>query len=261
MYRSVSFTLISYYFTTFEGQINVFLQRDDEIASTPPEFPVDPTKATSVRLLFEAVDEFNVVFECKLDSQAWTPCTSPYLETNLPQGLHVFSVRVPGNPISSTNWTVGKFCCWLTYLSSTHSLQTLKLPSCQSLCSQTRSLLQARPRTFYCQQMKRQASDAASTTSLFSFVMAMHHFTPTTLFKSTTSPQAATRSGYSPGTLLSMKDRLSSLNGLQVQNNLYSACLDLIFCCFRCMYCLWDVQGKQLRPRAGHMRLRRGSFP
>ena len=46
-------------------------------------------------------------FECSADNSSWYDCASPVGFSGLLDGLHSFSVRVPGGTASSLSWTIG----------------------------------------------------------------------------------------------------------------------------------------------------------
>ena len=57
----------------------------------------------------------SATFECRLDSAPWSPCTSPYIATNLVDGDHVFGVRatatatgITESPPQSSEWTIDR---------------------------------------------------------------------------------------------------------------------------------------------------------
>jgi plastocyanin len=54
--------------------------------------PSGPTSSTSATFQFSGT-EVGSTFECRLDSAAYAPCTSPQSHTGLAQGEHTFSVR------------------------------------------------------------------------------------------------------------------------------------------------------------------------
>ena len=83
---------------------------------TPPETaitgtPDNPTNSTSADFLFSS-NEVGSSFQCKLDSNNWSSCTSPKNYTGLVEGEHVFQVKatdLAGNtdpsPVQYT-WTI-----------------------------------------------------------------------------------------------------------------------------------------------------------
>lgn len=93
---------------------------------TPPDTTI--TSAPPNPQLWDSEFEFtgtddvtpaaNLVFECKLDSGAFTPCTSPYPVNGLPVGFHTFEVRArdeAGNLDPSPapyTWEVKPLCNW-----------------------------------------------------------------------------------------------------------------------------------------------------
>jgi hypothetical protein len=83
---------------------------------TPPPTPTitqepsNPTTSTSATFAFTDA-QAGVSFQCKLDSAAWTACTSPKTYTGLKLGMHGFNVRAldsAGNKseAASYSWTI-----------------------------------------------------------------------------------------------------------------------------------------------------------
>jgi Tetratricopeptide repeat len=81
---------------------------------TPPTVtitgPADPTKSTQASLSFHA-NEADVSFQCRLDGQAFSACTSPKTFSDLSAGEHAFAVQATdaaGNagPAATYGWTV-----------------------------------------------------------------------------------------------------------------------------------------------------------
>ena len=72
--------------------------------------PADPTKSTQASLSFHA-SEADVSFQCRLDGQAFSACTSPKVYSGLSDSRHTFSVQATdaaGNtgPATTYSWTV-----------------------------------------------------------------------------------------------------------------------------------------------------------
>lgn len=57
------------------------------------EGPSEATAGSQARLEFAAADTTAVSFECRLDSDQWTPCSSPQEYSGLADGAHTFQVR------------------------------------------------------------------------------------------------------------------------------------------------------------------------
>lgn len=66
-------------------------------------------KDLSSQFIFSATDSSGIAsYECKIDNNAFSPCTSPYTSQNLNEGTHVFYVRATdtaGNVSSPANYT------------------------------------------------------------------------------------------------------------------------------------------------------------
>ena len=81
--------------------------------------PTGTTTSTSETFTFSA-DEAGTTFECKLDTGAWLPCTSPKHLTGLTAGSHEFQVRAldaAGNADitpATRNWTANISTCTTT---------------------------------------------------------------------------------------------------------------------------------------------------
>ncbi|MBX3019336.1 MAG: VWA domain-containing protein [Bdellovibrionaceae bacterium] len=72
--------------------------------------PQDPTKENSATFYFTGIDEGVALdkFECRLNSEAFTPCTPPYTRNSLASQRHTFEVRAidsAGNRSSPQNYS------------------------------------------------------------------------------------------------------------------------------------------------------------
>ena len=78
------------------------------IGPNAPVIRVGPSgNNTSTQAQFDFVSSGSGPFECSLDGQAYTPCSSPMVYTNLSYGQHTFSVRDKGTMQSTQQkWTV-----------------------------------------------------------------------------------------------------------------------------------------------------------
>ncbi|MCX7943382.1 MAG: hypothetical protein N2746_02595 [Deltaproteobacteria bacterium] len=54
--------------------------------------PTNPTKQTTATFTFYS-NESDAIFECKIDNNSYTPCTSPMIYNSLSNGIHTFYVR------------------------------------------------------------------------------------------------------------------------------------------------------------------------
>jgi subtilisin len=85
----------------------------------PPDTQIDTAPATlttngDAELQFSALPEAGATFECRLDTTVWSACESPYIQSDVGEGVHTFSVRAIGpfgkadqSPASVT-WTVDR---------------------------------------------------------------------------------------------------------------------------------------------------------
>lgn len=85
------------------------IDRTAPVAPTLTRVPPSPS-GSSATLEFTS-DDATASFECRLDGDAWTPCSSPQRYTGLTNGSHTVWVRAvdaAGNTsaVSSTTWTV-----------------------------------------------------------------------------------------------------------------------------------------------------------
>jgi hypothetical protein len=83
----------SVYYDGFETSVSVTLV-DDEADTTPPDtFLLSSSTDASVASFEFAANEEPTTFECSIDEDIFTPCTSPYLTSPLLNGGHSFEVR------------------------------------------------------------------------------------------------------------------------------------------------------------------------
>ena len=66
----------------------------------PPETtlsstPTNPSNSSDATFTFEC-DQGDCAFECQLDSDQWSPCSSPLVYTGLANGSHSFKIRAVG---------------------------------------------------------------------------------------------------------------------------------------------------------------------
>lgn len=85
------------------------------IDATAPETTLTvgpPASTTGTRATFEFIATESSTFECRLDSGAYVPCTSPWMYEDLALGSHTFFVRATDGVLNvdatpaSTTWTI-----------------------------------------------------------------------------------------------------------------------------------------------------------
>lgn len=95
------------------SEINIAGTATTLVAAAAPTVTGIPARAnasTSVTATFVGSGQGGATFECKLDSESWTSCTSPTTRTGLSAGSHTFQIRenvsgLNGNPSTNT-WIV-----------------------------------------------------------------------------------------------------------------------------------------------------------